>query len=646
MQTQLLSTHSELAASKLSIVYARFQRSEPLSLELFEGFDSLRVVTYSASIPMIVKTLNRFESVECAFGFEGILQNFGEILACQKELSENILMAVKGLADDRKEFILEKVAQGQVRFFVVKDSIAHSKIYLLESQSKRRVVVGSANLSDRAFSGKQAETIIVFDDDEGAWNHYQNEYEVVRDSATTEFSLPELSRTGIGFEDIPLLQEARNSKDGVTVYVNSDPIRGSISKVVRTVEKVGQDYNRVVKPLVTPKNGRLPINYDVVGKIVRLVKSQKGANHAEEPTWLSIQRDEQKVLLSGKEMSLEVDPARIQSDVACLIEYFENFSRGFHGDVDQHQRDYFAFMCWLYLSPFVCDLRNRAIVEQEYIFDFPMFAVLYGKSNCGKTRLVETLMKSMFGHWKFMDKSDFTQSNLRGLLHTRKRFPIVFDDVDKRRFANHASDIIKDETFMLEEYPAFVLSMNAESHSFSTEVSKRCLMLYTTASLPDNAETGKALYKSVTSIQRKMSTALYREYLRRVLERLRAESLPLDMLWFSSEILTAIIAEKHGRSLPVWCRTMTINEYQDRKYERIRTDLLKLYETNPTIWEIRRDEVILSVPQFESSGLRKEIPDWLLKEGSRAGNIVLDRHGLEQFLGVSYKPRWQRVLGL
>jgi hypothetical protein len=118
----------------LTVVYAHYDRSEPFSFQVFDGFESLRVLTYTASIPMVVRMLNRFSSFECVFGFEGVLQDFGTILAFQKELTERLLIAVKGLDDKRKAFIMERVNAGQARFFVVKDAIAHSKIYLLEAE--------------------------------------------------------------------------------------------------------------------------------------------------------------------------------------------------------------------------------------------------------------------------------------------------------------------------------------------------------------------------------------------------------------------------------------------------------------------------------------------------------------------------------
>ncbi|MBI4333317.1 MAG: phospholipase D family protein [Chloroflexi bacterium] len=623
----------------LNVVYARFERSEPFTFQVFQGFDSLRVLTYSASIPMTVRMLNLFNTVECVFGYEGVLADFSTILAFQKDLEERLLVAVKSLDDERKAFILERVTAGQARFFVVKDAIAHSKIYLLEGREKKRVVVGSANLSERAFSGKQAETLLVFDD-ERAWRHYEHEYQVVRRQASNEIVLPGLDRVEVPLEDIPVVRETERSPAGMTLYVNSDVTAAEVPAIVRKVERLAENYQDVTKTLVKPKGGRIEITPRVMGNIVQLVKSHRGrGDEPQEQSWLSVYPDSRKVILSGKEIDLAAAPEGVASDVACLVEYFENFNRGFLGNVAQHQKDYFMFMSWFYMAPFICDLRNNAVVNDRFIFDYPMFAILFGKSNSGKTSLIQTLMMSMFGQWSFVDKANFTGSNLRGLLATKKRFPVVFDDVDRDRFVRHGSDIVKDETFVIEEYPPFVLSMNADRHSFSTEIIKRCLMLYTNASLPENVPTTRELYESVSRIRKGISTALYREYLRRVLERLAKDGIPSDMLRFSSEILTSIFAEHHKGNLPPWCAIARIVDYQSKKYERIQMDLRKLYETNRSIWEIRREEVIIRIPQTERS-LQRDVPDWILRPGSKAGQLVLDRRALEEFLGLSFRRWW------
>ena len=97
----------------LKVVYAHYDRSEPFSFRIFDGFESIRVLTYTASIPMVVRMLNKFSKFECVFGFEGVLQDFGMILAFQKELTERLLVAVKSVDDERKTFILEKISSGQ-----------------------------------------------------------------------------------------------------------------------------------------------------------------------------------------------------------------------------------------------------------------------------------------------------------------------------------------------------------------------------------------------------------------------------------------------------------------------------------------------------------------------------------------------------
>jgi hypothetical protein len=638
MEDQQMSL--QFSSEGLKVVYAHYDRSEPFSFRIFDGFSSLRVLTYSASTPMIVKMLNMFETFECIFGYEGVIHDFGTILAFQKDFSERLLVAVKGLNDERKQFILEKITHGQARFFVVKDAIAHSKIYLLENPGKRRVIVGSANLSERAFSGRQAETLLVFDD-ETAWAHYTKEYETVLKHSTCEVTLPDLARQEVPLEDVAIMQDAKQSKTGMTLYVNTDITAASVPIIVRKVERLAEQYNDITKAIVKPKGARLEITPRVVGTIIQLIKSHRARNEEiQEPSWLSIYLDSKKVLLSGKEISLNVRPEEVKSDVECFVEYFENFKKGFYGNVPRHQKDFFMFMSWFYFSPFVCDLRNHAIVSDKFIFDYPMFSVLFGKSNSGKTSLIQTLMMSMFGESSFIDKQYFTGGNLRGLRVTKKRFPVVFDDVDRDRFTRYGTDVVKDEMFMLDEYPPFVLSMNAENQSFSTEVIKRCLMLYTSASLPDNAEKSRELYESISVLRKRISTALYREYLRRVLDRLATDDLPVDMLKFSSQILSAIFTEHCQNHVPSWCAVTSIADYHGKKYERIQMDLCKLYETNRPIWEIHKDEIILRVPQMESYSFRRDIPDWLLRSGSKAGQLILDRRALEAFLGMSFRRWW------
>lgn len=56
----------------LRVVDARFLNEQRFNWDLFDGYDSLRVLTYSASISAIVRMLDKysFTNFECIFGYE------------------------------------------------------------------------------------------------------------------------------------------------------------------------------------------------------------------------------------------------------------------------------------------------------------------------------------------------------------------------------------------------------------------------------------------------------------------------------------------------------------------------------------------------------------------------------------------------
>lgn len=178
---------------------------------------------------------------------------------------------------------------------------------------------------------------------------------------------------------------------------------------------------------------------------------RKGQQQNDEtrPTSLTIHQESRHVSLSGDHVPLETNGEGLRRSAEVIVEYFKNYELGFVGDVPRLQRDYFTFMAWIYIFPFICDLRTRAVVGGGDIFHYPSFAVIYGKSNCGKTSLVNTLIASMFGRPSTAQKDNFTRRTLRGYQQNYKRFQVVFDDITRRRFTGHGLDIIKDENLPL-----------------------------------------------------------------------------------------------------------------------------------------------------------------------------------------------------
>lgn len=638
----------------LRVVRASFAGERKFSWDLFEGYDSLRVLTYSASTNAIVRMLDNysFETFECVFGCEGTLREIRSILAFQKVVVGDIRAAIMGLKDERHIRILEKVHAGQAHFRVLRKSVAHAKVYLLSGRDgRKRVVIGSANLSEQAFSGTQSETLVVFDNDEAAWNHYNRMFDEIRGSASDEVPLPEdrITNAEIEISATPIMSE------GGTVVIEAPTTSESqVSPPVQIerIEKVAAVLGpRLSGALPAVRNGRQTITPEIKREIsrIRLVKSVEEADSR----YFSIDRENHTALLSGEPFSLEWDSSLVKRDSELLLDYFTNYEGAFEGSVARLQRDYFTFMSWLYFSPFLCDLRSLALLQDSDVIRYPSFAIVFGKSNCGKTSLVDTLMTSMFGFAHTLDKRSFTTARLRGLQHGYKRFPVVFDDIGRTAFNRHGRDMIKEELQPpVSEYPGFILSMNAEPQSFPDEIVKRSMMVYTTTALPAHAEElRQRLQGRVQEIRRGLTGHLYRRYLVEVMSRIDAERLPDDWLALSSEVLADILTEDAVGAPPIWCQRVTWVGYAEKRYDRVKDRLLSVLRESACAkiegavssgWTVDGNRIIVWEPR-DAFGRRgfdwEDIPSTLIDEDASSGNrTVLNRDSLEAFLGRRLGP--------
>ena len=648
----------------LRVVSARFLNEQKFNWDLFDGYDSLRVLTYSASISAIIRMLDKysFTRFECIFGYEGILRDIKDILAFQKVAVGDTRRAIMGLKDERHIHVLEKVYAGLASFRVLRKHIAHAKLYLLSNPDGRtRVIIGSANLSERAFSGNQPETLVKFDDDEQAWHHYNRMLDEISNSASDEIPLPKdrIFNAEIEISETPVMADA--SATLVIEPPSAEEVEVTAPAQVVRVEKVAAVIGpRMSAAIPAIRNGRQRITPEIEREIsrIRLVKSAEEADSR----YLSIDRTNHSALLSGGRFPLEWDDELVRADATLLLEYFGNYEGAFEGNVARLQQDYFTLMAWLYFSPFICDMRSLALLQDSDVIRYPSFAIIFGKSNCGKTSLMDTLMTSMFGFAHMVDKRSFTTSRLRGLQQGYKRFPVMFDDIGRNAFNHHGKDMIKDEMLPpVTEYPGFILSMNAEPQSFPDEVVKRSLMIYTTTALPPhNEELRQRLQGRIQEMRRGLTGHLYRRYLSEIMDRLDDERLPEDWLALSSGVSSSIISDATGASPPHWCQAVTWFDYAEKRYARVKARLDSLLRVSahaksegevPNGWMIECDKIIVW-EQRDAFGRRgfdwEDVPSTLIdEEASGGGRTVLHRASLEEFLGRRLRPlrRWWKLWG-
>ena len=599
---------------KLGVVRARFVGREESSFEdLISGYSSVRVLTYSNSLSMISRAASLVEDLEIIFGREDIVGEAEKLYWFQDELVRAVREQI-GSADPLRE----KIEAGNLRLFVVKDLVSHEKLFLMESEGgKKRVLTGSANLSERAFSGRQNEGYVLYEDDDAAWDYYVVRYERIKERSALGVPKRALLSEEPDVADLPAFSGDNGAR--IVAVEDGSPENGVVRKVLSS--KTPKHFAGL-SSVVSKSKGSAHLDRKARGEAITYMKSNLRTADSNPEEYMSIDVASGSVELSGRRLELEVPEEEVKADVDTWIEYFDGFS-AFRGENEKLARDYFAFWSWLWFGPLLCDLRNAARARHEDVWDYPIFGILYGMSNCGKSEFIDTLLLSMFGKAGTTPTEWFTRNRVANLMAENKRYPLVFDDLERKRYSDYAVSLIKEDHVRLPEYPPVVLSMNATTQdTFETEVRKRCFVVYTGASLPDDAPEFRELGKKVSSLKHALTTSLYREYLKRVLVRLQRE-VPTDFLGLSSGVLQDLISEHSEGSLPYWCRATTMDEHRRGRHDKVREDLRQMRTFDGASWERRGNRWVLRLSDHNAANrLRRDVPDNLLSAGN-VGDLVV-----------------------
>jgi len=614
---------------------------------------------------MVLDLCDCFEDVEIVFGSERVLTRrfaalvnltganedytIKDALADQKVLVEALVDHL-GKAHAR---LLPRVLDGSLRFRMLKGVPSHEKLYLLDGgEGRRRVVTGSANLSQTAFGGRQRETILVFDDEE-AFDHFSAVY--VRENAeAAPIEADQVERAqhgGMSLDDTPIAR--RVVEGGLIIDDTAVPAAQTpwSRDALARAEREGRRLAAVDVP--RDKRGKTVLNAASLKRMLAQARNAPLRAEAEErPPRVTVDLDGGEIRLDGEMLSLEPDRARAAADARLLVDYIAGFEEHFRGDVAGAIRAYWALLAWLYASPFVSFLRRAAVHNNRVVYMYPHAAVIYGKSGAGKSQFIKTVLLSMYGRYKPIAAPDFTRTLFRGLRAEVGAFPVVVDDIQQKRFTDHAVEIIKDDFYSEAPAPVVVLSANQDLRSIDTEIAKRSVICHLAVSVPQ-----KAMFTNnrVRVVQENLGTDFYRLFLSRVLPkvgRLRAAlagegAEDADLLAMASGELVACFEDLLG-SAPQWARPLAIGDYVDVSQRKIQQKILDMVRANPAMFDIRRrrNEVVVAAgtPQ-EARSLQRDLHDTIIREiaGDR---VVLDLRELEGFLGTrlpgGWLSRWRR----
>lgn len=631
----------------LDVVKMDFLEAETVTWkELFSGYDELHAITYSSGINFVYQLLGMFEKAEIIFGCEDVISyKFEEILAYQYKLVERM----RDTASKMKLDLISRIDDETLRFYVARNVLSHEKIYLLSSKDgRKRVIMGSANMSLNAFGGKQRENICYLDGDR-AYDWYMDCYLELKENSTDQVFREALlvADCDQNLEELPIARSVRTKKALMieAVESNNEEIRFSL-EVKNLAAKLRPS---VPKP---DKKGKIMISPDKIKTIRRQIVSsnEKEKEYRNEYPQLEVHALDAYVQLNGKDVDLNPSDEEISRDVALYLKYMNGYE-SFHGDVYGMQRRYFEFANWFFCSPFMGYMRNMATHYNHNLLPYPVFGLVYGKSKAGKTSFLETLLKMMIGQKTKLSAPDFTRSTIEALKEKVKGAPIIVDDLTNTRFNQHAIETIKNDDFgfskNLVNYPAVVISANEDVKAVAPEVIRRTVICRVQAGLT-NTEVMKN--NIVRTIQKQIGTAFYREYLRRMIEIVPdlleimksddAESAP-DILATSSKIIVDIIKKHSSEGLPDYVRELTLEDYFS---ERVTGSYV--IKTIRNAWKTSRSSFEISLKNnelrynagatYEADRIIKELPETLEAHKSRDW-VVMNLDEAKTFFGIDFK---------
>lgn len=449
--------------------------------ELFDGFDRLYAITFSSGIEFVNKVINKFSYAEVVFGCEKIIANdIATIMSVQID-------SVQRLAKSKSAGNLaNRLDDGSLQLYVSRDTKSHEKIFILESADHKRVrvITGSANMSASAFCGIQRENIVCFDD-EAAFSHYKVLFETFKETCSDNVSYKAVVNTmnqedylKENIKEVPVFQSIEKQK--LVFLEQAQPEDEVEYEIVADVKKM-QELVKPIMPKMPVQANRIVVAAEpmrVFGKRYTEVR-RVAAEAVKQLPKLHIDYDAGTMTFNDENIDLNPNLSEVAKNIKSIQKFFSGIDY-FYGDVEQAKKDYFKYMTWYLATPFMAYLRYFASRNNYDTKLFPMYGVIYGDSNGGKTTFIKFLVKLMCGETVKMNTTeDFTATRIDGLKRVCEGLPLNIDDLAKTQFQNHSERVIKNDEWGISDrlvnYPAVSITSNKIT-SLTKDLSKRAII--------------------------------------------------------------------------------------------------------------------------------------------------------------------------
>lgn len=629
--------------------------------ELFSGFNSIKAITFSYDISFINTLMYNFDEGQIILGGNYLVQKDVKLNELLAEICTNAYQAGKAIKNHDR--LVELLSNGDIEFRTPYYVIDHRKIYLLKADDGRtRVISVSANMSKKAWNNDQMEHYD-YDDSPMCYEEYLKDFETAWD-LSQEITMAVISSKKADdlVEGNAVLRGIKET--GKTVVLKQPESDVSFDNVQYVIdhEKIKEDY-KVVLEGTNPKdkNGFFEIVPKMIEKVEYnqkklLQKKVKINNITERYPSLKFDLYNTECCLNDSVLDLNPSEESIRNDIEELLHIYENFNQ-FVGNTEKLKRVHYKLMNAIFCSPFNAKLRCAAKIKGIPTSSLPLFSLISSEtSNSGKSFMVKAALKMMTG--KELDgvkACDYPKDNVRTTQLGCEGVPFFIDEVDNS-YISRIKDIIKNpekcEDNQLDNMPMLLFASN-DVLKPEEPIRKRMVFFTLDGALPSTID--KTAYESRgKAIIKKLGTGFYREYLRRMCERVKEEmdfiihskDIPdeyyPDLMALSSETFISIIKD-YGYNIPDYFGKLTWEEdysCDSNAYDVI-NEIGEFIKRNKKACRITKTSVMIELGTDKSS--QKTIESWKnilpseLKASSQSTRescrIMIDRVELENKLG-------------
>ena len=320
---------------------------------------------------------------------------------------------------------------------------------------------------------------------------------------------------------------------------------------------------------------------------------------------------EQKAFLNKNEMNLSPKEDEIRDNLKEIQYLFSNYDN-FIGDHEKLKNTHFKLLNAILSSPFNAKIRCTAMIKNVPTSSLPLFTLISSEtSNSGKTFIVKTALKLMTGkNLSGFKASDYGKKQVEEIqVGGVEGIPFFIDEIDNKYIAQ-IRGLIKDpekcEKNQLEKMPMLIFASN-DVLKPEEPLRKRMVFFCLDAAL--SSELDKTSFEGRgKKILNSLGTAFYREYLRRMLLKVKdlldfiiySDDIPddyyPDIMKISSETIKEIF-DQYSDETPKYVRILSFREdySSDANAESALQEICDFIKNNPKNVKITRELVTIEV---------------------------------------------------